>query len=240
MPRMSLPPSYLHEIKALDREIINASPNDILQFCANFFNRRLEAQRASLLPKVQKAPGKMAGSTFPGRLGVGHNPFGNDMSVETTEQSTSMRQLDEEDENDTITSPTTAHFTGGADGQFVDYFGGDGVKDGPPSASRTGLLSPQDGFPNNYGMGRRVSVSAESLNPTASSNDNWTPPYHSKTPEQLERLQKSISGNFLFSHLDDEQSAQILGALVEKPIPAKGIKVNESLLTNFSTHAYSV
>jgi len=48
---------------------------------------------------------------------------------------------------------------------------------------------------------------------------------HEKTPEQLDRLKKSIGGNFLFSHLDEEQGAQILGALVEKPIPARGIKV---------------
>lgn len=51
---------------------------------------------------------------------------------------------------------------------------------------------------------------------------------HPKNPEQLERLKKAIEGNFLFSHLDEEQSAQILGALVEKPIPAKDIKVSES------------
>ena len=42
---------------------------------------------------------------------------------------------------------------------------------------------------------------------------------------QLARLKRAIEGNFLFSHLDDEQSHQILGALVEKPIPAKDIKV---------------
>jgi cAMP-dependent protein kinase regulator len=81
-------------------------------------------------------------------------------------------------------------------------------------------------------MGRRTSVSAESLNPTASSNDNWSPPFHPKSEEQVARLKKSISGNFLFSHLDDEQSSQVLGALVEKPIPAKGIKVCRASLTS--------
>jgi cAMP-dependent protein kinase regulator len=90
-------------------------------------------------------------------------------------------------------------------------------------------------------MGRRTSVSAESLNPTASSNDNWTPPFHQKSQEQLARLKKSISGNFLFSHLDDEQSSQVLGALVEKPIPAKGIKVShlEFLWFAFGSHLIS-
>lgn len=234
---MSLPASYLHEIKALDREIINTSPNDILQFCANFFNRRLEAQRAALLLSKtlnSQPPGRahtMAGSTFPGRLGVGHNPFGGELSTESADQAASLREVTEEDEHDTITSPTTAHFGASLYDKSPtrDYFGGDGVKDGPPSASRSAFLDPNDGFPSNYGMGRRVSVSAESLNPTASSNDNWSPPFHQKTPEQLERLKKSISGNFLFSHLDDEQSSQILGALVEKPIPAKGIKVSDRL-----------
>lgn len=101
-------------------------------------------------------------------------------------------------------------------------FGGDAPNDGPPSSWKA---TSGDGFPAHYGMGRRTSVSAESLNPTASANDNWSPTFHQKTPEQVERLKKSISGNFLFSHLDDEQSGQVLGALVEKPIPAKGIKV---------------
>ncbi|KAI9373722.1 camp-dependent protein kinase regulatory subunit [Aspergillus egyptiacus] len=81
------------------------------------------------------------------------------------------------------------------------------------------------GFPNNYALGRRTSVSAESLNPTSAGSDSWTPPHHPKTEEQLERLKTAVSNNFLFSHLEDEQFKTVLDALVEKPIPAKGIKV---------------
>lgn len=165
----------------------------------------------------------MSESTFPGHGGTNANPFG------TAEQvpSGAITKVDEEEEEglDTLTSPTTPSFGfGKADGTtFASPFGGgDASADGgPPSAFKP----TSDGFPSNYGMGRRTSVSAESLNPTASANDNWTPPFHQKTDEQLARLKKSISGNFLFSHLDDEQTAQILGALVEKSIPAKGIKV---------------
>lgn len=51
------------------------------------------------------------------------------------------------------------------------------------------------------------------------------PPYHPKTEQQLGRLKTAVSGNFLFSHLDDEQFKTVLNALVEKPIPAKDIKV---------------
>lgn len=95
---------------------------------------------------------------------------------------------------------------------------------GPSQPSRpTGTVN--QGFPNNYALGRRTSVSAESLNPTSAGSESWTPPYHAKTEEQLARLQTAVSANFLFSHLDDDQFKTVLHALVEKPIPAKGIKV---------------
>lgn len=90
---------------------------------------------------------------------------------------------------------------------------------------RPGSFEPEGGLPNNYAMGRRTSVSAESLNPSHAGSDSWVPPYHPKPPEQLARLKTAVSGNFLFSHLDDEQFRTVLNALVEKPIPAKDIKV---------------
>jgi len=133
-----------------------------------------------------------------------------------------MQRVAEEDENDTITSPTTPSFGQSTGNLFRSPFGGDGSESHPP-----GLRSPPhpEGYPAQYNFARRTSVSAESLKPVADSYDNWSPPVHPKTPGQLERLKQAISGNFLFSHLDDEQSAQVLGALSEKPIPSKGIKV---------------
>lgn len=101
-------------------------------------------------------------------------------------------------------------------------FGGDGGSDLPPTVR--GAPNPE-GYPAQYNFNRRTSVSAESLKPSADENDNWQPPYHEKAPDQLGRLKKAIEGNFLFSHLEEEQSEQILGALMEKPVPAKGIKV---------------
>jgi len=74
-------------------------------------------------------------------------------------------------------------------------------------------------------MTRRTSVSAESLTPSSHQDSNWKPPFHQKTPDQLQRLRESVSSNFLFSHLDDDNSSVVLGALMEKPIPAAQIKV---------------
>lgn len=132
-----------------------------------------------------------------------------------------MHRLVEEDENDTITSPTTPNFgvKNDAAPPFWNGFGGDAPSDVP-------VRRQPDDFPAHYNLGRRTSVSAESLKPVTDNSDNWSPPVHQKTPDQLERLKKAIGGNFLFSHLEDDQSAQVLGALVEKPVPAKGIKVS--------------
>ncbi|KAG6018763.1 protein kinase A regulatory subunit [Claviceps citrina] len=138
------------------------------------------------------------------------NPFG-DRSQNV------MHSLVEEDEND----GGTFQDLNGTGLSFPATFGGDGNADG---STRRGPPNP-DSYPAQYNFARRTSVSAESLKPSADSYDNWSPPFHEKSAEQIDRLKKAIEGNFLFSHLDDEQTAQILGALVEKHIPAKGIKV---------------
>lgn len=155
-------------------------------------------------------------------------------------QTTGMQNLAEEDENDALTSPTGSSFRNPpfvSDKSTSTPFGPDGAgdhsfsfqnNDGGSSQSLSAFYPSgpgNEGFPSNYNMTRRTSVSAESLNPTHSQNDNWKPPFHPKTPDQLSRLKTSVSSNFLFSQLDDEQSGLVLGALVEKPIPAKDIKV---------------
>lgn len=145
----------------------------------------------------------MAQSTFPG----GGNPFG----------SSSIGNVPEDESADTMTS-SSGPFGGGASYSF----GGASVSQPPPAPS-SGF--PSAGLPSEYNTARRTSVSAESLNPTSEENDNWRPPHHPKTPDQLARLRTAVSSNFLFAHLEEEQANQVLGALVENNIPAKGIKV---------------
>ncbi|KAF2871521.1 camp-dependent protein kinase A regulatory subunit [Massariosphaeria phaeospora] len=227
---MSLPPDYSNEITALNREILKHQPSDTLQFCANFFSRRLESQRAEFLLSQQHSSSQgrgLAESTFPGS-----NPFSTSPSGGFA--TSHMQRLEEEEENDVVASPTAASFspdamdhaqsTPGEDtfGNFENF--ADSAKSFPRQPPGLGAMDAQS-FPSNYNMNRRTSVSAESLNPASSINDNWTPPYHQKTNDQQARLKAGVAGNFLFSHLDDEQSTQVLGALQEKPIPTKGIKV---------------
>ncbi|KAF2133865.1 camp-dependent protein kinase-like protein regulatory subunit [Dothidotthia symphoricarpi CBS 119687] len=227
---MSLPSDYSNEISALDREIVKHKPQDILQFCANFFNRRLESQRTeALLSQHHASPQGRAESSFPG-----NNPFGTSPSSAGFAKGP-MQRLEEEEESDVMTSPTASSFAA------VDFGGGSKRSNGPGEGSfgnfggfgsslgSVSQMPPLTGdgqnFPTNYNTNRRTSVSAESLNPASSAAENFTPPYHHKTPEQQQRLKSAVSGNFLFSHLDDDQSALVLGALHEKPIPTKDIKV---------------
>ncbi|KAM5468861.1 hypothetical protein MauCBS54593_004856 [Microsporum audouinii] len=158
------------------------------------------------------------------------NPF-------STNGGGSVNRIDEEEENvasptdpvrlgdrtaNTVRQPRSTHTNSSGPGS-----GGMFGSSGPFGASQShqGGSSSASGFPSNYSLGRRTSVSAESLNPTSSGTDSWTPPHHPKTPAQLSRLQAAVSSNFLFAHLDDDQFKTVLDALVEKPVPAKDIKV---------------
>lgn len=220
---MALPVAYTKEIQDLNSQVLRSRPQDILQFCADYFTTRLASERIKLL--TEGAPNKRqklgntrshimsSSSSFTSPFG---NPFGTNDPIR-------MQGLMEEEENDTITSPTTGSFNIKSGGSlFSGPFGHDGPHDPP-----TGLRSPPnaDNFPAQYNFGRRTSVSAETLKPGADNNDNWQPPVFPKTQEQQERLISSISDNFLFTHMDDEQKNQVLSAMQEKPIPAKGIKV---------------
>lgn len=228
---MSLPLSYSNEINSLNREILREQPDDVLQYCANFFSRRLEAQRAEFLltQSHQGTNTKMAASAFPGTNPFGQNAFAGERRVQS---------IEEEEETDQIASPTDATFmssrSGPADSAspfnpsgggslFSGPFGGSGG-DGDGSAAPNSFPGGAESLPANYATGRRVSVSAESMNPNADS-ENWKPPHHPKTDEQVQRLKTAVSNNFLFSSLDDESFQTIINALQEKPIPAPNMRI---------------
>jgi cAMP-dependent protein kinase regulator len=245
---MSSTSDFQNEISALTREIEKQQPSDVLQFCANHFNRRLESQRAEHHISHNTAAGKgaMNESAFPGT-----NPFG---ASSASDGPRGMNRVIEEDEHEGPTaspSDDAAPFSnnanpfGGSSGN-PNPFGGSS-NSGAPQASSSAFgtssfgqstfgaagsfsgqrMAPISGnnLPTNYNFNRRVSVSAESMDPNANPDSNWSPPVHQKTPEQLARLRKAIANNFIFSHLDEQQTSQVLGALVEKTIPTRGIKV---------------
>ncbi|KAJ1303436.1 hypothetical protein OPQ81_011627 [Rhizoctonia solani] len=87
----------------------------------------------------------------------------------------------------------------------------------PAAPAPTG--SPAFLAPPPSALGRRVSVSAESITPSASGSLPPMPSYP-KTPEQLQRIKASIANAFLFRNLDTEQEKAVLGAMQERSVPA--------------------
>lgn len=45
----SLPQAYAEILNDLNQKVISAQPQDVLQFCANYFNAKLEEQRVRFL-----------------------------------------------------------------------------------------------------------------------------------------------------------------------------------------------
>ncbi|CED84731.1 cAMP-dependent protein kinase types I and II, regulatory subunit [Phaffia rhodozyma] len=105
-------------------------------------------------------------------------------------------------------------------------------------SSKSAQLFPPPSFPPGFSAGRRTSVSAESLMPSSSKSAKnsfgASPsgsheaseklPVYPKGAQQIARIRLSISNNFLFRNLDDEQERDVLNAMREIKIP-KGEKI---------------
>jgi len=74
------------------------------------------------------------------------------------------------------------------------------------------------GIPAAYNLGRRTSVSAESLDPSANSSLPKT--VIPKTPSQRSRIETSIANNLLFRNLDEDQHNDVLNAMKEVTVQA--------------------
>ncbi|KKA28752.1 hypothetical protein TD95_003282 [Thielaviopsis punctulata] len=234
---MILPEAYRREIKALEQQFSASNPTDVVQFCADFFTARLAAERASIRSfSARNSPRSgtpdaisenfdpfasyTMSNTFSNPF-ASSNPFDTSSKFEPSSYASSndnsMHLIEEESPDEMNPHHLSSARSISSIRSRSPFAGFD--------ASDTASIHKSAGLPSQFNLGRRTSVSAESLKPTSDSDDNWTPPFHKKSLEQLTRLKQSIQDNFLFKHMDEEQSNQVLGALVEKPIPAKDIKV---------------
>jgi cAMP-dependent protein kinase regulator len=124
----------------------------------------------------------------------------------------------------------------------------------PPPAASAGkaLVSADDLVVPSYALGRRTSVSAESLVPTAAlagassglapiTDADTTPTLGStaaqalpqKSQEQLDRIKQSISNNFLFRNLDEEQERDVLAAMREVHVEPGHVVIEQGAAGDF-------
>ncbi|CAH6719602.1 cAMP-dependent protein kinase regulatory subunit [[Candida] jaroonii] len=242
------------ELNQLQNEIISKNPVDIIQFCANYFNAKLELQRSYLWQQQSKA--KSAGiNLFPNIENVNmSSPIVNNRQPSFKSpfnDSDPHHPVSKFDDNDPTSIPSippsfskSNESPGMSSGPFkssvkegiifkdstndpkdmeVDHDPMDPNAIGPISEEgdpMTTTTKPKpltnSKIPINFNVNRRISVSAEALNPDNFKSDDWKPPTNDLTPSQRNELFKSLSSNFLFQKLDISSQKTVVSALTKK------------------------
>ncbi|KAK4047951.1 hypothetical protein OIO90_005989 [Microbotryomycetes sp. JL221] len=91
------------------------------------------------------------------------------------------------------------------------------------TATGSSLGGNNNNIPSTYNLGRRTSVSAESLDPNANTT-NLPKTVIAKSDSQRERIETSIANNLLFRNLDEDQHVDVLNAMKEVTVD-KGTEV---------------
>lgn len=268
--------TYAELVADLTRDVQRAQPRDVLQYCANWFNTRLQEQRTRIRDAFQAQafgrPSAAAGLTdelfvdraMPPRGSV-PNGLGN-MSVASSVRSSPMPSHSQphpqaqppqpQPQPQHVAPPSVVQHHAPQPNPFAlssgsafslvpgarlsDPFAptasprarpGRAItpqrhnviheEEEPPTPSSPAppaqSSSPAFLAPPPSALGRRVSVSAESITPSASGSLPPMPNYP-KTPEQLQRIKASIANAFLFRNLDSEQERAVLGAMQERSV----------------------
>ncbi|KAK6204457.1 camp-dependent protein kinase regulatory subunit [Scheffersomyces amazonensis] len=221
-------PFITEELNKLQKEIVAKNPNDILQFCANYFNSKLSSQRSQLW--LQQAKAKDAGLDLFPEVGNGDirqpsfkSPFGvNDPhSIHSDDPHGAIAEEDEEPQvksgtglfkNDfDVKTPSTS--TKVAD---LDPNDPSATSSTTQPSSFTRFPPPTNKIPIAFNANRRVSVSAEALNPDKFKSDSWKPPSNNLSSIQKATLSKNLASNFLFKQLDDGSKNIVIAALTSK------------------------
>ncbi|BGP16650.1 hypothetical protein JCM10213_000434 [Rhodosporidiobolus nylandii] len=156
--------------------------------------------------------GRQGGSTTPpdggspprsaNRLSRGPPPA---VGASRSAPATNNDDTDESDVEDPRDDPNYHPNRAGAGGAFGGFGGGAGS--GGPTA-----------IPAAYNLGRRTSVSAESLDPSA--NASLPKTVIPKSSSQRSRIEKAIANNLLFRNLDEDQHNDVLNAMKEVTVQA--------------------
>lgn len=215
------------ELNQLQKEIIAKNPADVLQFSANFFNNKLALQRAHSWQSQAKA--KAAGiELFPSVDSVVTDSTGLSAIPSLRQPSFKSPFGDNDPHSDHSKDPHTlvpSQKNASAGGLFKNSFANDNEDPGQalaevdpnqPSAPEKTENRPSNNFPRTFNANRRVSVSAEAMNPDDFKSDSWKPPVNNLSSEQRSELGKTLSLNFLFQQLDSNSKSTVLSALIKK------------------------
>jgi len=228
----------------LTRDAHRVQPKDALQFCANWFQSRLEEQRARTRDTLsQRKP------SFARDLPVDFyidTPLGNSptsaispFSQATPQHRSSLRNSASHSPFGTLNIPGNALLADENELMRRPSFTVDGRE--PPPTSPLTTSNPFSGFelpgpaslnpgdclhpPTSTIFARRTSVSAESIVVDGSTDEPL--PVYPKTDDQLRRIKASIANNFIFRDLDEEQETGVLSAMQEQLVGKDAVVIRQ-------------
>lgn len=220
-------------VNDLTRDAQRAQPKDALQFCANWFQSRLEEQRARTRdvlshrsPSVSRdIPSDLYLDTP--ILGAGRRSTSPYPPTSHSQQRSSFRNSIAQSPFGMLNVPGNALLT---EERTPPHLRINHRELPPTSPLTTTMINPFSNFdpvtptdhdedylhpPNSAIFARRTSVSAESI--AVDSDTNEPLPVFPKTEDQLKRIKAAISNHFIFRDLDEEQETGVLNAMQERP-----------------------
>ncbi|KAJ1018528.1 hypothetical protein NDA16_004810 [Ustilago loliicola] len=222
---MSLPANYTALLNDLNRDVARARPNDPLQFCANWFNSKLEEQRrhhlsssAPSYPHSNNLPSLGPSDLDFGRVAPGMasptqraSVFNSDPFASTSSSNAAASNLVPMDASQSPESAPSA----AVPAPPINF---------PPTASAPTTISNAPIIPPTFNLARRTSVSAESMAPSAVNAQHDGSPLPKtvipKSEEQMQRIRGSIGNNLLFRNLEQDQYRDVLLAMKEVKVDA--------------------
>lgn len=220
------------ELNQLQKEILSKNPIDLLQFCANYFNTKLELQRAQLWQQQNKA--KAAGITLFPKIDNTRTASSGSFFADDGQPSFKSPFSDNDPHLKHSESTDTERKVEDKAGLFKGGFGvGKKAKNerlpeldpSDPATSNASATSTKPSsvlplssgkLPAAFNANRRTSVSAEAMNPDKFKSDSWRPPTNDLTSSQKAELSKTLASNFLFQQLDNNSKKTVIEALTKK------------------------
>ncbi|KAH7102970.1 camp-dependent protein kinase regulatory subunit, partial [Auriculariales sp. MPI-PUGE-AT-0066] len=210
-------------VEDLSRDFRRVQPKDALQYCASWFQHRLEEQRTLIRDKLDRTslPPEVPLHVLQDQTSSNYPSFSSTTRGSMPNSQSPFGTLNVPG-NALLQSTPPSSFPAFSFHHDASPFGtvGGGVSALGNPADPTDLLQPPPSA-----LGRRVSVSAESIEVTASS-DQAIPSQH-KSAEQAARIRSAISKHFLFKNLSDKQVATVVGAMAEVRVPAHELIIRQ-------------
>jgi cAMP-dependent protein kinase regulator len=227
-------------VRDLTRDAQRVQPKDALQFCASWFQSRLEEQRARTRDVLSNQRGSF-NIDLPSEIYI-DSPSRGTESASSTQFFRSSAQYRSSQRNSVAQSPFgTLNVPGNAllaDNNPTSPFNFDRHELPPTSPLTTSApfsfdpTTPTSHNPGDYLhpptsaiFARRTSVSAESIAVDGTSDEPL--PMYPKSDDQIRRIKASIANNLLFRELDDEQERGVLNAMREVHVERNNVVIRQ-------------